>query len=257
MLAVAVPLLVLHAAGAAQAAGKKLGSTPPALSWIHLADSHGISVWNYEMSLDRGGVTSPGKVIWSFLIDLGWQFYRCLVIFAVWLLDWVLNFGWLPKLAAPVQSLSAGLHSLVAQFGLTPVLLTVAATVSVLWMARGRWALGIYELFASLLIASLAVGMLADPVGAVAGDSGLIMQSRDFGLQVTDRLAGNGQPAGGGEVGTRMTGMLIDTFIRVPDRDPELRGGAGRREMPAGVRRCGESRPVRNRLGHPGRRRRL
>lgn len=192
-------------------------SAPAALSWMDIKDSHGISIWKYEMSLDRGGVTSPGKVIWSFLVDLAWSGYVSCVAVAIWLIDWVLSFGWLTALTHPVLGLAESLSSIVDRLGLTPVLLTVAAVVAVLWMARGKWVLGTYELFTSLLIASLALGVLANPVALVVGDDGLIMQSRDIGLAVANGLANDGQPTGDAEQ-TRadVTGMLTDTFVRQP-----------------------------------------
>lgn len=70
------PLVIAAQAGAARAgsaapqqpaggAASSGGSAPSALSWIPIEDSRGISVWKYEMSLDRGGVTSPGSDISS------------------------------------------------------------------------------------------------------------------------------------------------------------------------------------------------
>ncbi len=77
-----VPLLLLAQAQAAAAdelieITRRLGQTPPALSWIQLEDSRGISIWNYELSLDRGGVTDPAKFFWSAITDTSWGAYRC------------------------------------------------------------------------------------------------------------------------------------------------------------------------------------
>ncbi len=213
-----VPVLVLVWATAAAAAdGSKLSQTPGALSWTNPKDSHGVGVWNYEMSLDRGGFTSPSKVVWSSYIDLYWTIYRSLVVISIWLVDWVLSFSWLTTLAAPALALSQSLTGIVDRFGLPPTLLTIAAAVSVLWMAKGRWALGVLELFTSLLVASLALGVLANPVQRVAGDHGLIVASRDLGLQVASRLAHDGRSAGS-SAGVRQgnSAVLVDTFIRMP-----------------------------------------
>ncbi len=202
---------------AAAAEAEKLGQTPSALSWIKLVDSRGISVWKYEMSLDRGGVTDPGKFVWSFLIDLLWQLYRAGVAIGVWLIDWVLSFTWLEALTGPAATLSAGLSSVMARLGLMPVLLTVTAVLAVLWMAKGKWALGTYELFVGLLIASVASGVLANPVALVAGDNGLIVQSRDAGLQLASGLTNNGRTdADVTQMRKETTALLLDTFVRMP-----------------------------------------
>jgi hypothetical protein len=197
--------------------GSKLSQTPGALSWTNPKDSRGIGVWNYEMSLDRGGITSPGKVIWSSYVDLYWTIYRSIVVVAIWLIDWVLSFSWLTALATPALALSRSLTSVVERFGLPPTLLTIAAAISVLWMAKGKWALGILELFTSLLVASLAIGVLANPVERVAGDHGLIVQSRDLGLQVANRLAHDGHTSGDAtQLRKDNSALLVDTFVRMP-----------------------------------------
>jgi hypothetical protein len=220
---VAVPLttvpvlLFVWAATAFGDDGSKLSQTPGALSWTNPKDSRGIGVWNYEMSLDRGGITSPSKVIWSSYIDFYWTIYRSIVVVAIWLIDWVLSFSWLTALATPALALSRSLTGVVNRFGLQPTLLTISALVCVLWMAKGRWALGAIELFTSLLIASLALGVLANPVERVAGDHGLIVQSRDFGLQVANRLAHDGHTSGdAAQLRKDSSAVLVDTFIRMP-----------------------------------------
>ena len=214
----AVPvLLVLWATSAAGDDGSKLSQTPGALSWINPKDSRGIGVWNYEMSLDRGGVTSPSKVIWSSYIDFYWSLYRSIVVIAIWLIDWVLSFSWLHTLSQPALTLSQSLTDVVNRFGLPPTLLTIAAAVSVLWMAQGRWALGVVELFTSLLIASLALGVLSNPVQKVVGQDGLIVQARDFGLQVANRLANDGGESGdAAQLRKDNSAVLVDTFVRMP-----------------------------------------
>lgn len=197
--------------------GSKLSQTPGALSWTNPEDTRGIGVWNYEMSLDRGGITSPSKVIWSAYIDLYWTIYRSIVVIAIWLIDWVLSFTWLTSLATPALALSQSLTDVVNAFGLGPTLLTIAAAVCVLWMAQGKWALGILELFTSLLVASLALGVLANPVERVAGKDGLIVDSRDLGLQVANRLAHDGNVNGDAtQLRKDNSARLVDTFIRMP-----------------------------------------
>lgn len=192
---------------------------PAALSWIDVKDSHGISIWQYEMSLDRGGVTDPAKFCWSLLVDFSWELYRGAIAFACWLVDWTLSFDWLQSLTGPVMELGDSLQEIVDRFGATNTLLTVSAFTAVIWMARGRWALGLFELFMSLIIASLAVGVLANPVRLIAGDGGLLFDSRDTGLSVATGLANNGDTSADPEkMREETSGMLVDTFLRRPQQ---------------------------------------
>jgi len=191
--------------------------TPPALNWIKLLDSTGISVWAYEMSLNTGGVTHPGKFVWSFLVDLVWQGYRGVVVLAIWLINWVLGFSWLDWIAAPVIELSKTVTDLVNRFGLTPTFLTILAAIASVHIFRGRWTLGAFELVAGCAIAALAVGGLSDPVGLVTGQDGYIMQSRDLGLEISSGLANHGDTtANADQLRAETSSMLVDTFIRMP-----------------------------------------
>ncbi len=191
--------------------------TPPALNWMKLLDSKGISVWAYEMSLNTGGITSPGKFIWSFLVTLTWQGYRAIVVFAIWLINWVLGFAWLDWLATPVVALGKSVAALVHTFALAPTFLTIMAAVCAVHIFRGRWTLGAFDLVVGCAIAALAVGGLSNPVGLVTGQSGYIMQSRDLGLELSSGLAHNGDTTSNADQMREQTSaMLVDTFIRMP-----------------------------------------
>ena len=210
-------LLKASTAFAADGSGQ-LGQTPPSLSWIQLTDSRGISIWNYELSLDRGGITSPDKFFWASITDTCWGFYRSGVALALWFLDWVMSFGWLSVVAAPMIAVGDAMQSVVQRVGAVPVLLTVAAVVAVAWMMRGRWATGIFELSMALVIAALATGVFAQPVRMVAGDNGLIVQSQQWGLELSAALADQTAAAGQSPEQLRkaQTGLLVDTFVRIP-----------------------------------------
>lgn len=217
VLVVVVEAQVAAAAVLSAASGSgDLGQTPPALSWIELKDSRGVSIWNYELSLDRGGVTSPDKFFWASVTDASWGAYRSWVAISLWFLDWVLSFDWLATVAAPILRTGDAMQAVVARIGAVPALLTICAFVAVTWMARGRWATGIWELAMALLIASLASGVFAQPVQLVAGDNGLIMRSQQVGLELAAQLGGQGGAGSSTDVRRQMTGELVDTFVRQP-----------------------------------------
>lgn len=190
---------------------------PSALSWITLTDSRGISVWAYGLSLDTGGITSPTKVVWSTISNLLWQVYRAVVVFAIWFIDWVMSFGWLDWVAAPVVAVSDALHGVVNQMGLAPLFLTILAAVAGMAIIRGRFALGLFEILMGCIVASLAVGGLANPVGLVTGNSGYIMQARDLGMEISAGMANNGNTTGSpDQLRTQIGKTLVDTFLRTP-----------------------------------------
>jgi hypothetical protein len=129
---------VQSAAAAPIVAADKIGQTPPALAWIDLKDSRGISIWNFEMSLDRGGITSPDKFFWASITDACWGAYRSWCALSLWFLDWVLSFTWVQTIAAPLLSVGDAMQQVVTRLGLVPTFLTLTALLAGLWMLKGR-----------------------------------------------------------------------------------------------------------------------
>lgn len=196
------------------------GSGTGALGWVDIKDSHGISITRFgTLSLDRGGVTHAGRLAWSVLTEMVWTVYEIYIIICCWLIDWTLSMDWVGWLATPVMSMGDNLQHIVDSFGLTPTLLTVTACVACVWMMKGRWVLGIFELFMSMIIASLAIGILANPVRLVAGSDGMLSKSRDVGLQVAVGLKNDGNVTGDSEqLRKELVSGVADTFLRQPNQ---------------------------------------
>lgn len=209
------PLLFLITTAPAHAADGS--GSPAALDWILVKDSHGVSIWQYEMSLDRGGVTNPMRSGWAMCIDMLWQLYRSTVAFACWLVDWTLSMDWVTLLATPALTMESSLHQVVDRFGVTTTFLTIATAAAVLWMARGRWVLGFYELSMAMIIAALTAGIFANPVSSVVGEDGLVQGTRNLGMQVAIGLytgeTSNDDPD---QLRREVVGMIAETFMRKP-----------------------------------------
>lgn len=209
------PLLLLLTTTPAQAADGS--GSPAALDWIIVKDSHGVSIWQYEMSLDRGGVTNPMRSGWAMCIDMLWQLYRGAIAFACWLVDWTLSMDWVTLLATPALTMESSLHQVVDRFGVTTTFLTIATVAAVLWMARGRWVLGLYELSVAMIIAALTAGVFANPVSSVVGEGGLIQDTRDLGMQVAIGLyTGETSNADPDQLRREVVGTISETFMRKP-----------------------------------------
>lgn len=220
--AISVAILLLFvrtqaAFAAPMAMDEKVGQTPAALAWIQLQDSRGISIWHYELSLDRGGVTSPDKFFWSSITDTCWGAYRSWCALALWFLDWVMSFDWVNTIASPLLAVGDAMQSVVNRVGLVPSLLMITAVVAVVWMARGKYATGLGELGVALIIASLASGVFAQPVEMIAGPSGYVVKANQVGQQLAAELAiGDAEGKTPEQLRQAQTGQLVDTFIRQP-----------------------------------------
>ena len=194
-----------------------LGQTPPSLSWIDLKDSRGISMWNFELSLDRGGLTSADKVAWSMVTDWAWGAYRGWCALALWFLDWVMSFSWVDTIASPILTVGDSMQSVVNKIGLVPTFLTVTALLAGLWFLKGRYTTAIWEVGIACVIAALASGVFAHPVHLIAGSDGYIVKANQAGQELAAQLA-TGSSAGKTPEQLRQaqTGKLVDTFIRQP-----------------------------------------
>jgi len=208
---------VQTASAAPIAADDKIGQTPPSLAWIQLQDSRGISIWNYEMSLDRGGVTSPDKFFWASITDTCWGAYRSWCALALWFLDWVLSFSWVQTLAAPLLAVGTQLQQVVARLGLVPTFLTLSALLAALWMLKGRHTTAVWEIGIACVIAALASGVFAQPVEMIAGPNGYIVKANQTGQELAAGLAtGDAVGKTPEQLSKAQTGQLVDTFIRQP-----------------------------------------
>jgi hypothetical protein len=210
-------LRVQSAAAAPVAAEDTLGQTPPALSWIDLKDSRGISIWNFEMSVDRGGPMSPDKFFWSALTDTCWGIYRSMCALALWFLDWVLSFTWVPTIASPLLAVGDAMQQVVTRLGLVPTFLTLTALMAGLWFLKGRHLTAVWEVGIACVIAALASGVFAHPVQLIAGPDGYIVKAAQAGQEIAAALA-SGESAGKSpdELRRAQTGQLVDTFVRQP-----------------------------------------
>ncbi|GAA5036329.1 hypothetical protein GCM10023317_90250 [Actinopolymorpha pittospori] len=205
------------AAAAPIAAEDTIGQTPPALGWIGLQDSLGISLWNYELSLDRGGMTSPDKFFWASITDSCWGAYRSWCALSVWFLDWVLSFSWVTTIASPLLAVGDAMQEVVRSLGLVPTFLTLTALLAGLWMLKGRYAAAIWEVGIACVIAALASGVFAQPVEMIAGKDGFVVKANQTGQELAAELAtGDAEGKTPEQLRKAQTGQLVDTFIRQP-----------------------------------------
>lgn len=211
------PTLMFITAASATADGGGM-SAPSALSWINVTDSHDMSIWKYAISIDRGGVTSPGKVMNAFFIDLFWGFYLSMVAIAAWLIDWVISFGWLDLLADPIIAMGDALGVMVQSLGITGALLTITAVAAMFWAFQGKLVLAVFEILIACTIAALSVGIFADPVRDVVEQGGVLTDARDVGLVAASGLQNEGDTTHGssGELREELTQGIADAFVRGP-----------------------------------------
>ncbi|MBE1877530.1 hypothetical protein [Myceligenerans pegani] len=191
------------------------------ISGLHLEDTSGVSTDRFVLQWDTGPAWNPMNVdseIFSTLAGMFWSWYRDIVAVQIWVLDWVLGMDWLDYVLSPLAGLSLIVQSMIAQIGLLSLTLIILAFVVGFWLLRGRYAGGFMELLIGCVIAALATGFLANPMGTIGGENGVIMQSRDAGMDIATGFATEGASFERDTAAIRdgLKGQLVDTLIRTP-----------------------------------------
>ncbi|MGF0118759.1 hypothetical protein ACQFYA_20900 [Promicromonospora sp. Marseille-Q5078] len=185
-----------------------------------MTDTHGIPTTAFGLAMyDGGQVWNADNWFFNMLMQLAWEPYRYFMSTAIGMLSFILDLTWVDWLLTPLKSLSMITQTLVAEFGLAPLMITLLAFVVGWWLLKGRYASGIVELIIGCVIAALAAGVLANPVGLIADkNDGLIYQSRDAGRDIATAIATDGKVTDSDSdvVSEGDTSTIVDTFIRVP-----------------------------------------
>lgn len=202
------------------------GTSPDAglLGVFNQTDSHGITIIQYQMSLDEGGLTFPATAALAFFAVSLWSLYTFFIGFVAWLVDWIVSMQWLDWIINPLTTLQTTLRqqllnplgfSTIGSTGAIGFLLLLAAGVGGWHLIRGRHGRGLGEWVMSAAAAAIAVGVLASPVTLFLGDGDgpaiPLEKARDLGVGLA-RMA-DGQPATGRD-GPQFGSILVDAFIR-------------------------------------------
>ena len=188
---------------------------------LNLEDTEGVVVDRFTLQWDTGSPWNPLNVdseIFSTLAGMFWVWYRDMVAVQIWVLDWVLGMDWLSYLLAPLAGLSIIVQGMIAQIGLLNLMLVVLAFVVGFWLIKGRYAGGFVELLIGCVLAALATGYLADPMAVIGGNDGVIVQSRDAGMDIATGFATDGASFEQDATVIRdgLKGQLVNTLIRTP-----------------------------------------
>ena len=198
------------------------------LGVFNLKDSHNISVLQYQMSIDEGGVTDPNTAVIAMFALATWSLYTFVIGFLGWLVDWIIGMDWLSWIIVPLQAMQNALRtnlltplgfSSLSTGGAVGFLLLLAGGIGGWHLLRGRRGRGAGEWLMSAVAAAAAVGILASPValflGTGAGPAAPLKRAQQVGVslaRVVDGQSLTTTGTGGGE--PQFGSVLVDSFIR-------------------------------------------
>lgn len=235
--------VLLDATVAVAADGDKAGAVW--FTWLNATDSYGNTPAQYDLRVKQGGISDPIKAVGAFLLGWFWDIYRLAVSLMVWAFQFVLEFKFLEVVRVPANAVAEVIQDVTSQLGIVPLVAAVAVGVSGFRLLKGKFGAGFGEIGVTVVIVALLSTTLANPVGLVTGDNGLLATARDTGAELTANLlypktgptpsrpvdpsdpesperggsAGDYTPATGtpqDQARSAMTKRMLDTFVRTP-----------------------------------------
>ena len=161
-----------------------------AFGLFDMADSHGLKVSQYELSVDTGGITDPFKMFLAARLLTGWNVYRYSISIMAYLLDWTVNMSWLGAITGPLEHISTLLKDrILTPSGIVAFLLAVSAVVGGTRMIFGRMGKGLWDVASACIVAALVTGALASPVAKYTGEP--LDKARNVGVSLATMIVNN------------------------------------------------------------------
>lgn len=205
-------------ATAAQADPGEPGSAP-ALSPFDLADTRGIRISQYELSIDRGGWTDGFTAFWGTMVTGGWEIYRWWIGMVCWLLDWAISFSWVELLTTPMVKLGEIIETrVIGPSNLMAACLVFAGLGIAIFLLRGHYGRATIELGIAAVVFALATTGLANPVTWVSGPNGPLFDARDAGIELANIVTSDGAVSSADPAALKLntTAVMVDIFVRKP-----------------------------------------
>ena len=140
------------------------------LSAIDVADSKGIRVSQYELSIGAGSVFEPARLWLSLRLMTAWELYRYGVGLVAYVFDWTLSMTWLNAIITPLDAAARQIRDqLISPIGLASVMLLISAVVGGIRIVYGKTGQGIWDILSAAAVAAAVAALLVSPVAAVTG----------------------------------------------------------------------------------------
>lgn len=193
------------------------GGGSAAALWMGIADSSGVPVELYGLSLNNGSLADPTAAPPALSMHWIYSLYLAIVTVPVWMVRNVESFHWLEIIAAPFDFLGNQLTAMVHSPAVVLAVGTIAAAIIGVMIAIGRLSRSVAMIITALVLAYLSIALGAKPLDALIGPSGLLTSGRDMGIQAAAELSG--KPGTGQSAVDAQSASLADNFIRIPTQE--------------------------------------
>ena len=217
----AVALVILVMVGGAtmlSASADPQGGGSGPFAAVDVADSKGIRVSQYELSIDVGNVFNPFQLWLGMRLMTVWNFYRVTIALVAYVFDWTLSMTWLNAIVTPLDAAARQIRDQVINpIGLASLMLLISAVVGAVRIVYGKTGRGIWDIVSAAIVAAAVAVLLVSPVSAVTGEP--LTKVRNAGLGIAAMIDGknladtdiNGAPDA---APLTPAPVLVDAFVR-------------------------------------------
>lgn len=182
--------------------------------WIGVTDSSDVPIGSYGLSLNNGSLADPGAAPASMAQTWFYSAFLTIIGLAVWLIDSVLNFGWLSIIADPIDYVGRQISAI----ALSPAVILAVGTIAAAFIAvnvlRGNLSRAAAQIATAVILLFLAVTVAHKPISELVGPNGGLALGRDIGIELSTELSG--KAATGQAAVSEVTTTLADHFARTP-----------------------------------------
>lgn len=185
---------------------------------VDVADSKGIRVSQYELSIDGGSVFNPFQLWLSMRLLTVWNFYRIAIALIAYVFDWTLSMSWLTAVVTPIDAAAQQIRDqLISPIGLASLMLLLSAVVGGIRIVHGKTGRGIWDVLSAAMVAAAVTALLVSPVASVTGVP--LTKVRNAGLGVAAMIDGKDLAAtdiNGTPQASQLSPapVLVDAFVR-------------------------------------------
>lgn len=212
--------LLLWTAGPAVADGLVDSRSPAAfLPGFDLADSHGVKMgWFLDLDIDEGGVSNWSGFLAFTITNLLWVCYLYIISLLLYLAKTIFDMEWLSWITPPIENIGDALERVIASIGWVGLFGVIAGIIAGFMALKGASVRAIGQIIIAMIVASLATGVLANPVSLLTGDDGALMKSQEYGSEAAVMLVDPEAATGDSDlnVDNAIVAPLIDIFVRQP-----------------------------------------
>jgi len=213
-----IVVVLVDAATTLAATADPGGATPGPFTAVDVADSKGIRVSQYELSIPTGTVFNPFQLWLSMRLLTVWNFYRITIALIAYVFDWTLSMTWLNAIVTPLDAAAQQIRDqLISPIGLAGLMLLLSAVVGGIRILYGNTGRGIWDIISAAIVAAAVAALLVSPVAAVTGEP--LTKVRNAGLGIAAMIDGKSlsdTDINATAEASQLTPapVLVDSFIR-------------------------------------------